>query len=55
MELHTQTRSTMYPDPEYDSIQGIFYHIYNMIEENPSKTSKKLQINIQTNKSIFLN
>lgn len=40
MELHTQTRSTMNPDPEYDCIQCIFYNVYNMSKENPSKTGK---------------
>lgn len=42
MELHTQTRNIMNPDPEYDCIQGIFYNIYNMSEENQSKTGKEL-------------
>ncbi|VVC26026.1 Hypothetical protein CINCED_3A006758 [Cinara cedri] len=37
MELHTQTRTTMTPDPEYDCIQGIFYRIYKMSKENDSK------------------
>lgn len=40
MELHTQTRNIMNPDPEYDCIQGIFYNIYNMSEENQLKTGK---------------
>lgn len=40
MELHTQTRSTMNPDPEYDCIQSIFYNIYDMSNENLSKTGK---------------
>jgi len=39
MELHTQTRINMNPDPEYDSIQGIFYTILNM-SENSSRTGK---------------
>lgn len=41
MELHTQTRSTLNPDPEYDCIQGIFYNICNMSKENPSKSGAK--------------
>jgi hypothetical protein len=40
MELHTETRSTMNPDPEYDSIQGIFYHICNTSKENSSETGQ---------------
>lgn len=40
MELHTQTRSTLNPDPEYDCIQGIFYNIYKTSEESSSKTGK---------------
>lgn len=43
MELHTQTRINMNPDPEYDCIQGIFYYIYNM-SENSSKTGKYINL-----------
>lgn len=39
MELHTQTRINMNPDPEYDCIQGIFYTILNM-SENSTRTGK---------------
>lgn len=42
MELHTQTRNIMNPDPEYDCIQGIFYNIYNMTKGNQSITGKEL-------------
>lgn len=41
MELHTQTRINMNPDPEYDCIQGIFYTIFN-ISDNSLKTGKFL-------------
>lgn len=41
MELHTQTRTTMTPDPEYDCIQGIFYRIY---KENVSKIGKLIKL-----------
>lgn len=44
MELHTQTRSTMNPDPEYDSIQGIFYNIHNVSEKSLSTTGKYIKI-----------
>lgn len=36
MELHTQARTTMIPDPEYDCIQGIFYKVYKMSIVNSS-------------------
>lgn len=42
MELHTQTRVTMNPDPEYDCIQGIFYNICNASKEIPLKTGKEI-------------
>lgn len=38
MEVFTQTRSTFNPDPEYDCIQGIFYNVCNMSENNQSRT-----------------
>ncbi|XP_050435853.1 DNA polymerase zeta catalytic subunit isoform X2 [Adelges cooleyi] len=38
MELHTQTRSSFNPDPEYDSIEAIFYRVFSASQENPSTT-----------------
>ena len=29
LELHVETRGDLRPDPEFDSIQGIFYSIFN--------------------------
>jgi len=43
MELHTQTRINMNPDPEYDCIQGIFYTIFNM-SENSLRTGKYINL-----------
>lgn len=44
MELHTQTRTTKIPDPEYDCIQGIFYRIYKMSKENFSIIGKLIEL-----------
>ncbi|XP_050532925.1 DNA polymerase zeta catalytic subunit [Daktulosphaira vitifoliae] len=38
MELYTQTRSTLNPDPEYDSIHGIFYHVLSGSFDKTSTT-----------------
>ncbi|XP_026812686.1 DNA polymerase zeta catalytic subunit isoform X2 [Rhopalosiphum maidis] len=50
MELHTQTRINMNPDPEYDCIQGIFYTIF-ITSENSLRTGSILvnQINNKFN------
>lgn len=29
LEIHAETRGDLRPDPEFDSIQGIFYSIFN--------------------------
>lgn len=34
LELHTQTRGTLKPDPQYDDIKCIFYSIQNDVPEN---------------------
>ncbi|XP_001949189.2 DNA polymerase zeta catalytic subunit [Acyrthosiphon pisum] len=54
MELHTQTRINMNPDPEYDCIQGIFYTIFNM-SENSSRTGSILVNQINNNFNGFSN
>lgn len=43
MELHTQTRINLNPDPEYDCIQGIFYTVLNM-SENLLRTGKYMNL-----------
>ncbi|XP_050053975.1 DNA polymerase zeta catalytic subunit isoform X2 [Aphis gossypii] len=54
MELHTQTRINMNPDPEYDCIQGIFYTIFN-ISDNSLKTGSILVNQINNNFNGFSN
>lgn len=54
MELHTQTRINMNPDPEYDCIQGIFYTIFNT-SENSLKTGSILVNQINNNFNGFSN
>ncbi len=34
LELHTQTRGTLNPDPQYDEIKCLFYSIQNDVPEN---------------------
>ncbi|KAL3277041.1 hypothetical protein HHI36_012402 [Cryptolaemus montrouzieri] len=40
MEIHVNTRGNFKPNPEYDSIQAIFYCISNDIEDDSSKPRK---------------
>uniref|UniRef100_A0A2H8TGZ7 DNA polymerase n=1 Tax=Melanaphis sacchari TaxID=742174 RepID=A0A2H8TGZ7_9HEMI len=54
MELHTQTRINMNPDPEYDCIQGIFYTIFN-VSENSLRTGSILVNQINNNFNGFSN
>lgn len=62
MELHINTRGDFKPNPQYDSIQAIFYCISNDVEENtikPRKCEGIFAINStsedQAKSSFFLN
>lgn len=43
LELHTQTRGTFNPDPQYDEIKCLFYSIQNDVPENYQDIPRSLK------------